>query len=186
MHIAPSRAESSEPDHTKADEKGWYVAYTQPKREQVAQENLQLQGFEAYLFQYKTFKKMPGACLEVWQPMFPRYIFFRPGNPGQSISGARSTRGIAFILRFGLINAVLKPEEFQLLQALENERNQADADQASCFKPGLKVRLQNCGLSGLEGIVHSVSAKRVTLLIELLGRQKKVDLEHQQLELVQL
>ena len=184
MDIVLSRAEQPEPVKSASDEKGWYVAYTQPQREQLAQVNLARQGFNVYLCQYKTFKKSPDAMLEAWTPMFPRYIFFRPAHAGQSISVVNSTRGIAYVLRFGLIPAMLKPEELCMLRALESVQNQADAGQNSPFQPGLKVRLQNCGLSGLEGLVHSVSSKRVTLLIELLGREKKVQLEHHQVELL--
>ena len=184
MNIALSCVESSEPVKEESDEQGWYVAYTQPQREQLAQINLALQGFDVYLCQYKAFKKSPEGLLEVWQPMFPRYIFFRPAHAGQSISVVRSTRGIAFVLRFGATPAMLKPEELRMLKALESAQNQADAGQNSPFQPGLKVRLKNCGLSGLEGLVHSVSTKRVTLLIELLGREKKLHLEHHQVELL--
>lgn len=184
MNIALSRAEPSEPAKGELDEQGWYVAYTQPQREQLAQLNLTLQGFEAYFCQYKTFKKSPDGLLEVWQPMFPRYIFFRPSHAGQSISVVHSTRGISFVLRFGQTPAMLKPEELRVIKALERAQNQVDAGQTSPFQPGLKVRLQNCGLNGLEGMVHSVSSKRVTLLIQLLGREKKMQLEHHQVELL--
>ena len=184
MNIALSRVELSEPVKRESDEPGWYVAYTQPQREQLAQINLALQGFEVYLCQYKSFRKSSEGLLEVWQPMFPRYIFFRPAHAGQSISVVRSTRGIAFVLRFGVTPAMLKPEELRMLMALESAQHQADAGKNSPFQPGLKVRLKNCGLSGLEGLVHSVSSKRVTLLIELLGREKKVQLEHDQVELL--
>jgi len=179
-----SRVESSEPGKGESDEQGWYVAYTQPQREQLAQINLTLQGFEVYLCQYKTFKKSPDGLIAVWQPMFPRYIFFRPAHAGQSISVVHSTRGIAFVLRFGQVPAMLKPEELCTIRAMESAQNQADAGETSPFQPGLKVRLQNCGLNGLEGLVHSVSSKRVTLLIQLLGREKKLQLEHHQVELL--
>ena len=161
----------------------WYVAYTQPKREQVALSNLEQQGFDAYLPRYKTFKKSPEGALSVFEPMFPRYVFFRPGHVAQSISGARSTRGVSFVLVFGVTPAVLKAEQLAVIQACEAERNRADMAQISPFRPGFQVRLRNCGLQGLEGLVKSVSAKRVTLLLELLGRPTTVDVEHHQLEL---
>ena len=69
MSVMLSHAETSESSNAESDERGWYVAYTQPKREQVAQSNLQLQGFEAYLSLFKTFKKSPDGMLPVWQPM---------------------------------------------------------------------------------------------------------------------
>jgi len=184
MHIALSRAESFEPIQAETDEQGWYVAYTRPQCEQLARTQLTLQGFDAYFCQYKAFKKSPDGMVEVWQPMFPRYLFFRPVHAGQSISVVRSTRGIAFVLRFGLTFALLKPEELRLIKALESAQNQVDPDEKSPFQPGLRVRLQHCGLSGLEGLVHSASSKRVTLLIELLGREKKLQLEPHQVALL--
>ena len=42
------------------DEQGlsrWYLAYTKPKQESVAQFNLEQQGFEVYLPLFKKFKK---------------------------------------------------------------------------------------------------------------------------------
>lgn len=183
MNFGLTAVEALQAPASEGGESGWYVAYTQPKREQTALVNLEQQGFEAYLPQYKTFKKSPAGLLPVFGPMFPRYVFFRPGNAGQSISGARSTRGVSFILSFGFYPAVLKPEQLQAIQACEAERNQADLGDISPFQPGLQVRLRNCGLQGLEGLVQSVSAKRVTLLLELLGRKKEVSVEHCQLEL---
>lgn len=149
----------------------------------MALTNLEQQGFDAYLPRYKTFKKSPAGSLPMFEPMFPRYVFFRPGRPEQSMSGARSTRGVSFVLSFGFNPALLKAEELAAIRACEAERNRADFREISPFQPGLQVRLRNCGLRGLEGLVKSVSAKRVTLLLELLGRQKLVNVEHHQLEL---
>ena len=161
----------------------WYVAYTQPKREQVAVANLEQQGFDAYLPRYKKHKVSPDGVLSTFEPMFPRYVFFRPVDAGLSISGARSTRGVSFVLSFGANPAVLKPAELQRIQACEADQNQADSVATSPFQAGVQVRLRHCGLHGLEGLVKSVSAKRVTLLLELLGRQQTVHVEHRQLEL---
>ena len=161
----------------------WYVAYTQPKRELVAVVNLEQQGFSAYFPRYKKHKVSPDGVLSIFEPMFPRYVFFRPGHAGLSISGARSTRGVSFVLAFGVNPAVLKPVELQRIQACEAEQNQADSGAISPFQAGVQVRLRHCGLHGLEGLVKSVSARRVTLLLELLGSQQTVHVEHHQLEL---
>lgn len=167
----------------KAGDQNWYVAYTQSKREQVAASNLAQQSFETYLPFYKTFKKSLTGLVLTLEPMFPRYVFFRPSHAGQSISGARSTRGVAFVLSFGFNPAVVKPEILHAIKACEIERSQADLSEISPFQPGLQVRLRSNGLRGLDGLVQSVSAKRVKLLIELLGRQQIVSVEHHQLEL---
>lgn len=177
--------ESTLPAYLKAEVSAlnWYVAYTQPKRERVAASNLEQQGFEAYLPLHKTFKKLSNGSLSVLLPMFPRYVFFRPGSASQSISGARSTSGVSFVLSFGCHPATLKTEAIDAIKACEDERSQANLGDISPFQPGLQVRLRDKGFRGLEGLVQSVSAKRVTLLLELLGRQQTVSVEHHQLEL---
>ena len=182
--------EVSAPEGSHADGEGingdcgnWYVAYTQPKRELVAVTNLEQQGFSAYFPRYKKHKVSPDGVLSVFEPMFPRYVFFQPGHAGQSMSSARSTRGVSFVLSFGASLAFLKPVELQRIQACEAEQNQVDSGAASPFQAGVQVRLRHCGLHGLEGLVKSVSAKRVTLLLELLGSQQTVHVEHHQLEL---
>ncbi len=163
-------------------ERAWYVAYTQPRQESVALLNLKQQGFDAYLPLYKVFKKSSGKTTPVLEPMFPRYVFFRPGHEKQSMTGARSTRGVAFVLSFGLNLAVLKPEQFKAIQAFEAARNSADLGEISGFQPGTQVRLRGTALNGLEGMVKSVSAKRVTLLLEMLGKQQTIHVEHGQIE----
>ena len=62
----------------------WYVAYTHPKREQISALNLEQQKFEAYLPLYKTCKKQSAGLLSTLEPMFPRYVFFRPSGLAKS------------------------------------------------------------------------------------------------------
>ena len=160
----------------------WYVAYTQPKRERVAADNLTQQGFETYLPLYRIFQKSQQASLCGFEPMFPRYAFFRPGA-GQSISTARSTRGVAFVLSFGCQPAVLKDDALEAIRDFERLRNSVDVHQPSPFRPGAKVKLAGETLFGIEGLVTSVSAKRVNVLVEILGGPRKMSVGHQQLEL---
>src|SRR5690554_2995743 len=86
----------------------WHVAYTKPRQENIAKDNLERQGFEVYLPLFKTFKKprqmadraAPGKLL-TFEPMFPRYIFFRPSSAQQSMGTLRSTRGVSTVVMFG-------------------------------------------------------------------------------------
>jgi transcriptional antiterminator RfaH len=69
----------------------WYLSYTKPKQESVALVNLEQQDFEVYLPLFKKFKKTEQGPVALFEPMFPRYILFRPSRPEQSISVVRST-----------------------------------------------------------------------------------------------
>ena len=64
----------------------WYLTYTRPRLETVALQNLQQQGFDAYLPLYKCLKKTDAGIQAIFVPMFPRYVFFRPSHPAQSIA----------------------------------------------------------------------------------------------------
>ncbi len=165
----------------------WFLAYTKPRQEMVAQLNLEQQAFETYLPLFKTVDKidpasgLPGSVR--YEPMFARYVFFRPTNPRQSIAAARSTRGLSTIVSFGFEMATVRPDLIDCIRACEQERNRADLTPSNPFQTGDKVRLRADGLQSLQGLVHSVSAQRVKLLLEILGQQKLVTLEHYQLEL---
>ena len=167
-------------DSTSGFESSWYVAYTRPKKEQVAVNNLELQGFEAYLPLYKTFKKSSSGLSVGVEPMFPRYIFFRPSF-NQSLSKVRSTRGVSFVLAFGVNPAVLKSDILDAIRLFEDQRNSLSLEEVSPFQPGKQVRLRD-NLRGIEGLVTAVSAKRVTVLVALLGGYQKMSVEHHQLE----
>ena len=115
--------------------------------------------------------------------MFPRYIFFKPGA-GQSLSAARSTRGVAFILSFGCQPAVLNVEAIEAIRDVERNLGLIDFHRPSLFRSGAKVRLAGENLYGIEGLVTSVSTNRFNVLIEILGGHRKMSVEPHQLELV--
>lgn len=160
----------------------WYLAYTKPREEKIAEINLQQQDFEAYLPLYKKFKKTEQGPVALFEPMFPRYILFRPGKPEQSISAVRSTKGIATIVRFGFEPAMLHDELVQRIRQVEQDRNHATLQELSNLKTGQTVRLKHTALGGVQGLIQSVSSKRVAVLLEILGRPAVVQLEHHQVE----
>lgn len=161
----------------------WYVAYTAPRQELLALTNLRQQGFQTYLPLYKTIKKRAtkrettaesGLSLVVHEPMFPRYMFFKPSSHRQSISAVRSTRGVSNIVRFGNQFAVVQSDTLAAIQEQEQLRNHIDLEATVALKPGQHVRMNNVHMQGLEGLVHSVSSKRLVVLMEILGHQTKV------------
>jgi transcriptional antiterminator RfaH len=167
----------------------WHVAYTKPRQEEVAKINLERQDFEVYLPLFKTFKKprksgdaSQASVLLIHEPMFPRYVFFKPKSATQSLGTLRSTRGVTSVVMFGATFAQVTVELLQSIRAAEQLRNDAGLDQVSAFQPGSRVRLSDPALTGLEGLVQEVSAKRVILLLEILGRQKTLKVEFSQIE----
>ena len=160
----------------------WLVAYTKPRAEAVALQNLEQQGFEAYFPKYKKFKTTEAGPAPVFEPMFPRYIFFRPARPEQSIAAVRSTKGISNIVRFGFEPGVVPSDMLAALKDFEAAQNQATLQDMSNFKAGQKVKFKHAALGSLEGLIQSVSSKRVAVLLEIMGRSTVVQMAHHQLE----
>ena len=160
----------------------WLVAYSKPRQEQVALQNLEHQHFETYLPRYKKFKNTETGPVPVLEPMFPRYIFFRPSTPQQSIESVRSTKGISHIVRFGFEPGIVSADVLASLKEFEALQNQATLQEMSNFKVGQKVKLKHVALGSFEGLIQSVSKKRVAVLLEILGRETVVQMEHHQIE----
>ena len=160
----------------------WFLAYTRPRLETVALQNLQQQGFDAYLPLYKRLKKTDAGMKAAFEPMFPRYVFFRPSHAAQSIAPVRSTRGVAMVVSFGHEPATIRPDTLGAIRQFEQERNAADVAELSSLRAGCVVRFRHPAFSGLEGLVKTVSSRRVAVLLELMGRQQLVNVEHHQLE----
>lgn len=162
----------------------WLVAYTKPRQEQLALQNLERQNFEAYLPLYKKFKNTPTGAVPVFEPMFARYIFFRPGQADQSIETACSTKGVSHVVRFGSEPGVVSADMVATIQAFEASQNQASLADMSNFKAGQKVKLKHVALGNMEGLVQTVSSKRVAVLLEILGRPTLVQFDLHQLEII--
>ena len=164
----------------------WYLAYTKPQQETCAQQQLEQQGFETYLPLYRVNQKPRGARLGTapsvhHEPMFARYVFVRPGQPSQSISAVRSTRGVSNLVTFGQTLAQVGEPVVQALRAIEDQRNQVAPHALSPFQPGVQVRMRGPGLQGLQGVVVATASARVQILLDILGAQRLVTVNHEQL-----
>lgn len=152
----------------------WYLAYTDPRREALAREHLDRQGYETFLPLYR------GA-----EAMFPRYLFFRPARASQSIAPVRSTRGVQAVVRFGSVYAHVSDALIAAIREQETMTRKTAAE-GRRPKPGQRVRVQETvpALAGLEGLVHSSATRRVVVLMEILGRQTPVRLPAENLEVI--
>jgi transcriptional antiterminator RfaH len=161
----------------------WYVARTKPRQESVAETNLLRQGYACYQPRLKVLRRIRRQQMLRMEPMFPQYLFFRPGCDGQSIAPVRSTLGVLTIVRFGIEPALLDAQKLEAIVALEARQNQASIEELSAIVPGSRVLVVEGPLAGLEGLVSAVSGKRVEVLMQLLGNDTRVRLAPSSLEL---
>ena len=162
----------------------WYLVYTKPRNESVVSAQLARQGYEAYLPLYKTLRRAAGGMAVQRNPMFPRYLFFRPGHAGHSIAPVRSTLGVSNIVRFGLKPATVSVELLEALRSFELAREQADIAHISPLQIGRRVAICSGPLRGLDGLVCGTAGERISVLLNLLGRQPCVNMFSHDLEVL--
>lgn len=153
----------------------WYLAYTAPRRESLACEHLDRQGYETYL---PLFGRL--------EAMFPRYLFFRPASATQSIAPVRSTRGVQAVVRFGMLYARVTDELVDAIRQQEAQLQTVRPCAGSALHPGQKIRVKDsaAAFAGLEGLVRFSAERRVVVLMELLGRQAPVSMPVENVEIV--
>lgn len=160
------------PQHVTPTDIPWFVCLTKPRQEAYASMKLREQGYELYVPMLESWARRAGQWSKKQSVMFPRYAFVRPAWAGQSVAPVRSTPGISTLVKFGPILATLPAEKLSALQALLAERAAA--------LPGQPLQLHQSvvfvagPLKGMAGIVSSVAAERVSVLMTLLGQDQNV------------
>jgi transcriptional antiterminator RfaH len=153
-----------------ADASGrWFVGYTKPREETRAQENLLRQGFECHLPFVRVQRRTKGMLAWRREPLFPRYLFLRPGPGAVPMDRVRSTLGMTGLVRFSGLPATIAQAVVDELKVLGEEFRQA------LFKPGESVRVVDGPLAGVAGIFgHAEGEARAIVLLEFLSREHHV------------
>ncbi len=154
----------------------WYVIHIKPRQEQRALENLQRQGFEAWLPMIALEKLRRGQLTQVVEPMFSRYLFIRLDTVQTNWSPIRSTLGVSKLVAFGNTPAAV-PDD--LIAAL---RNMPPPPRERMMNPGDEVQFVAGPLKGLRGIYQQHDGEaRAMVLIELLSQPQTIQTELQAL-----
>ncbi len=154
----------------------WYAIHSKPRQEERALENLQRQGFEAWLPLLTVEKVLRSKLVQVIEPMFSRYLFIRLETEQTNWSPIRSTLGVSKLVSFGNRPAVVADELIEALQQLPEQAPQR------LIQPGQQVKIVSGPLRGLEGIYQQADGElRAMVLIELLNKQHRIVTDMQDL-----
>ena len=154
----------------------WYAIHSKPRQEERALENLQRQGFEAWLPLLTVEKVLRSKLVQVVEPMFSRYLFIRLDTEQTNWSPIRSTLGVSKLVSFGNRPAVVADELIEALQQLPEQAPQR------LIQPGQQVKIVSGPLRGLEGIYQQPDGElRAMVLIELLNKQHRIVTDMQDL-----
>ena len=100
----------------------WYLILTRPRQERVALENIERQGYGAFLPLMRTQKRRHGGRLaDVVEPMFPRYLFVRLNTTTDNWRPLHSTLCVSALVRFGMEPARVPSDLVELLRGQGGE-----------------------------------------------------------------
>ncbi len=158
----------------------WYVLFTKPLKERAVYDRLAKQGVEVYLPFYPL-----TASRRAPRPLFPRYLFARWEFEALALDAIRWTPGLVSILRFGEEYARV-PEE--IIAHIQRRIAECGDPHQVPFQAGQRVRFQEGHpLANLEAIFERPcsDAKRACVLLEILGRLTRCEVEFSALEPVE-
>jgi transcriptional antiterminator RfaH len=154
----------------------WYLVYTKPQQERLALENLERQGYQAYLPLIRNRRRRAGRYVALIEPMFPRYLFLHLSDVTDNWGPIRSTIGVSKMVRFGDMPARVPDDLIEILHSREDEAGVQDLAPPE-FKAGDRIRIVEGPMAGYEGIYQAkTSQERVVILLEIVGQSSRVQL----------
>ena len=165
--------------------RAWYLIYSKPQQEHIARENLERQGYPAYLPMIRNRRRRKGRYTSVIEPMFPRYLFVHLSDQTDDWGPIRSTIGVANMVRFGM-RAARVPDAL-IAMMLEREVEGVQQVAAPEAEPGDQVRIVEGVMAGYEAIFQAKTGKeRVVLLLKLAeDKTARVQVNMDDIELVE-
>jgi len=164
----------------------WFVVYTKPRQELVALENLARQHFEAYCPNVAITRRRKSQLVSLIEPFFPRYIFLRFNLQSDNWAPVRCTRGVSGLVRFGGVPRQVPSRLIHALKANENAQ-QLQRSNPKSWKPGEVVEIEQGPFAGYRCIFQAErSTDRVSVLMDIVGKQTRATLLRQDLQVPQL
>jgi len=160
------------------DTKEWYVLHNKPGKEAQVDMYLRSRGIETF---YPTLEVIPvNPRASRIRPYFPGYLFVRVHLQAVGISTLQWIPGAVGLVSFGSEPAVVPEHIISQLQ----HRIKALQASHTALKPGDVVRITSGPFAGHEAIfdLRLRSSERVRLLLDLLGRTVKVNVNARTIE----
>jgi transcriptional antiterminator RfaH len=155
----------------------WYVAQTQPRAEVKAAEHLTRQGFGVYLPRFRKRRRHARRIDTVKAPLFPGYLFVAIDTATQRWLSIQSTIGVARLICNGDVPAVVQREIVDALRQREGDGGLIKLEPRP-FKIGEELRVLDGAFTGTFGLFEGMNDnERITILLDLLGRKVRVNLE---------
>jgi len=165
--------------------KHWHLLMTKPREDERAAQHLLNQDYEIFRPLLKQFRIKKGKQVAVTESLFPRYIFIRLDDALSDWSKIRSTRGVAQLVRFTELPAVV-PEDLVMdlkNQCVDDDTIDITPERPYVFEKGDEVEISEGSFKGIRAIIKKqLGEDRVLLLLKLLGKEQELEVSLNQIK----
>jgi transcriptional antiterminator RfaH len=154
----------------------WFLVFTKPLGEKIAQVNLERQGYRVYYPRLLHPSLYRGHWVERIVSLFPRYMFLQLDTAWQSLGPVRSTVGVANVVQSGREFTIV-PDDIveRLMLRADPTSGLHKLDGVARFHRGAKVNVIAGPFEGLDGIFEREAGEdRVVIMLKLLGQDATV------------
>ena len=140
-------------------------------------------GYKTYLPMVEKNRRRCGKYIKTTEAFFSRYLFINLDREHDNWAPIKSTIGVANLVRFGCMPAVIPDSLIKSLKSNEDKKGtqQLKNDQ---LKFGDKVDVIDGLFSGQQGIYQQLkSSERVILLLNIVGENTQVTLNMHELQI---
>ena len=160
-------------------EQSWFVAHTRPRREKRLADYCQREQIAVTLPCYDSAHKYRGKTVVFRKPLFPGYVFLRL-VPAQ-VAPVRQNDHVANLLTV-FDQATFEQQLKDILVALDAK---VGVRLAPAIGEGMRVRIKNGPLQGIEGWVEQRYGMRTVLLrLDFINQAAAVKVDADALELI--
>lgn len=160
-----------------------FVVQTKANSESYACQHLKRDNFSVYFPRVVRRRAHAGRVDYVVRPLFSRYIFVRDDGRGPFFF--RSAPGVSCVVTFGSEPALIHQQYIDAIRARESDDGLIRLDDGPArFRRGDKVRINDNGLfDGWSAVFdHATSEGRSQVLISMMGRMVKYEIDDELLE----
>jgi transcriptional antiterminator NusG len=164
----------------------WYATYTRSKHEQKVNDRLEKKNIETFLPLIERWSRRKDRRKKIHLPLFPGYLFVRTEMDVHTHLEILKTDSVVRVLCYNGKPAPIPDEQIHAIQVLV--KNGMAVSPYPYLKEGMRVRVVNGPLIGVEGILLKTKPNkhRLVLSVDLLQESVSVEIDELDVEPIHL
>ena len=162
----------------------WYCIHTKPKKEKLVEHYLQNElGLETYYPRLKRKKTIRRVRHEVLEPLFPRYLFCKL-DLAESYRAVTYGRDVIEVVSTGDHPTEVSGQTIEHIREWAGSEGDIITLEPDPIKAGDQIRITEGPMQGLEAVFirETSQEERVSILLDLMESQARVEIDRNQIE----